>query len=114
MATNIELARLAAAVNMLRPDWPTGSIQGYLINHHAERPFVDIAIALVVCALDEETQTPRRVEQSGNWWRAARAATGRSDGTQSPRAGDPVCERHDWEYAANCRACIADAKAGDA
>ncbi|MGH3382365.1 MAG: hypothetical protein ACRDP6_47315 [Actinoallomurus sp.] len=114
MASTTELARLAAAVNLLRPDWPTASVQGYLVNTHADKPYADLAVALVACAVADDTETPKRVELPGPWWKAARVASGRSDGTQPPRHGDPTCETHPWEYAISCRACAADAKAGDA
>lgn len=71
--TPIELHRLAGAVTCLRPDWPPASIQTFLQRHLAHRPLRDIAVALVTCALDPQTDTPARVLEPGPWWKTAAA-----------------------------------------
>lgn len=68
---HIETARLAAAINMLRPDWPTSSLQTFLDQHFTgSRPFRDAAIALVWIACDPNSRTPKRVLEAGPWWHA--------------------------------------------
>lgn len=68
MATPIEIARLAAAGNVLRPDWPTASLQTCL-TRHTHRPYHDLAVALVYVATDPASKTPARLNENGPWWR---------------------------------------------
>lgn len=68
-----EAARLAAAVNVLRPDWPTASLTTYLAAH-IHRPLRDVAVALVWVASDPDTKTPKRMDEAGPWWGAARTS----------------------------------------
>lgn len=70
MSTPIERARLAAAVNLLRPDWPAKSLRTLLDRDHAHRPYHDLAVALVWIATDEQTKTPARLAEAGPWWTA--------------------------------------------
>jgi hypothetical protein len=73
MATKIEHARLAAVLNLLRPDWPTASLQTMLDRDHAARPFADLAVAAVAVAVDPTSTTPARLREAGPWWHLARA-----------------------------------------
>lgn len=68
MTTSIEIARIAAAANLLRPDWPAASIRTHLAAKHAHRPYRDLALALVWVALDEDSRTPARLDEHGPWW----------------------------------------------
>jgi hypothetical protein len=78
MSTKNELARLAAAVAILRPDWNPRSLQTLLERDHALRPLRDLAVALVWIATDPDTKTPARLSEHGPWWVATSAtATGR-------------------------------------
>jgi hypothetical protein len=83
--TKTELARLAAAVNVLRPEWPTSSLTTYLALH-GHRPLRDVAVALVWVATDPDTKTPKRMDEAGPWWSASRT----SDAPQR----DNDCPRH--------------------
>jgi hypothetical protein len=74
MATKIEHARLAAVLNLLRPDWPTTSLQTMLDRDHAARPFTDLAVAAVAVAVDPTSTTPARLREAGPWWNVAHAA----------------------------------------
>lgn len=66
--------RIAAAVNMLRPDWPVPSLRTLLGKPElANRPARDVAVALTWVACDPRTETPARVLLAGAWWRAANA-----------------------------------------
>lgn len=108
-----ELARLAAAVNVIRPDWPAASLQTYLAGH-AHRPLRDVAVAIVWVATDADTKTPRRMDEAGPWWAASRTA-------ETPRAVND-CPRHaDGDVAvgvridlatggSECAGCWADAR----
>jgi len=79
-----EIDRIAAAVNVLRPDWPTSSLRTLLgrveLKH---RPRRDIAVALTWVACDSDTKTPARVIENGPWWRAATA--GMSEEARAPQ-----------------------------
>lgn len=71
----VEIARLAAAVNLLRSDWPVESVQTFIANHLARRPYRDAAVAMVYVATDQRgdgsyvSGTPRRALTQGPWWR---------------------------------------------
>ena len=70
MADKIAIARIAAAVNVLRPDWPTASVQTLLERDHAYRPAHDLAVAAVWVATDPASKTPARLSEPGPWWAA--------------------------------------------
>ncbi|MGH3094585.1 MAG: hypothetical protein ACRDMV_01125 [Streptosporangiales bacterium] len=77
MAEPAELARLAAATAILRPDWPERSIRTYLQTNHTHRGYAELAIALTACAADPASRAPKRLEETdaARWWRAALTAT---------------------------------------
>ncbi|WP_418060784.1 hypothetical protein [Pimelobacter simplex] len=66
-----EKTRIAAAINQLRPDWPTTSLRTLLdrpmITH---RPRRDVAVALTWVACETDSKTPARVLEAGPWWQA--------------------------------------------
>lgn len=67
-----EIERIAAAMNMLRPDWPTRQLKTLLADQRiAERPRRDVCVALAWVACESGTANPYRVLESGPWWRAA-------------------------------------------
>ena len=68
MTTTDEAARIAAAVNVLRPTWPTKSVQTLILERHAHRPARHVLLALMWCVLDPETKTPARIDNPGPWW----------------------------------------------
>jgi hypothetical protein len=96
---DIETKRLAHAINELRPSWPISSLTTFIARNLARRPFRDAAMALVWVALDIDaagnyvTDTPKRVLESGPWWKAAEM-----NGTANSRATAP---RRDEQ----CRDC---------
>jgi hypothetical protein len=106
MPDNNQLDRLAAALNALRPDWPTRSLRTYLAREHADRAYVDLAIAAVFVAVDPRTVTPKRLSEHGPWWVAAASAGQQGTPTAGPGA-EPRCEKdgHEYEAARNCRWC---------
>jgi hypothetical protein len=116
MATPTEIERIAGAISKLRPTWPSRSIRTYLEEHHADRAFADLAVALTVIACDPTSQSPARLGHHGPWW----SATGFNVGhplTQTPGPGpDTPCERpgHEHEPARACRACRAERLHDDA
>ncbi len=69
-----EVARLAAAINLLRPDWPTPSLHTFIARELASRPYRDAAVALTYVAADPDSQTPRRVLEAGPWWKVGEAS----------------------------------------
>ena len=65
-----EIERIAAAVNVLRPDWPTPSLRTFIAKKLGMRPRRDVAVALAWVACDSATTTPARVLENGPWWKA--------------------------------------------
>jgi hypothetical protein len=87
MNTN-EQTRLAAAIAILRPDWPQESLRTFIARDDqllAKRPYQDAAVALVFVALDPATKTPARVNEPGPWWRIGRAEPEPVKGVRCPR-----------------------------
>lgn len=72
MASKTEIARLAAALNRLRSDWPASSVLTYLQREHAARPWRDLAVAATWVACDLSSITPARLGENGPWWAATR------------------------------------------
>lgn len=83
----LERARLAAAVNQLRPDWPVASLTTWLEIHMTDRPYRDAAVVLAWVACDAATETPARALEAGPWWKAA---TPTASPPQRATSG-PVC-----------------------
>lgn len=83
-----EIERIAAAVNVLRPDWPTNSLRTLIATKLGNRPRRDVMVALAWIACEPNTATPARVVEAGPWWRAA-AAGGES--TNTPPRLDQAC-----------------------
>lgn len=73
-----EIERIAAAMNQLRPDWPTSSLRTLITKSLADRPRRDVAVALAWIACESGTATPARVLEAGPWWKAAAVETGAS------------------------------------
>lgn len=110
MATPTELARIAALANALRPEWPIRSVLTYLEQNHAARAYRDLAVAMAHVACDPETKTPRRLSESGPWWRATCEPTM----TAIPAATDARCTVYGHEhYRLPCRGCRAEALAAN-
>ncbi len=86
-----EIAKLAAAVNLLRNDWPTNSLQKFITAQLASYPLEDAAPALVRVAVDPESSTPARVLQPGPWWPAPQ----RAETSMPPRFEPEHIERAD-------------------
>lgn len=66
-----EIERIAAAVNQLRPDWPTASLRTFIAKNLADRPRRDVAVAFAWVACEANTVKPARVLEAGPWWKAA-------------------------------------------
>lgn len=109
MPSTTEIARIAAAMNALRPAWRIDSLKSFLATHHEGRAYADLAIAGVWVALDEKTQTPALLNQHGPWWVAAGLSTTKGTPVVGPGA-EPRCDRdgHEHELARACRCCRAE------
>ncbi len=90
-----EAARLAAAINILRPEWPASSLRTFIGDKLSARPLRDAAIALAYIACEPETKTPARVLEAGPWWRV-----GADDGPPAPRAS--LCVECHTVHARDC------------
>ena len=113
MATEQELNRLAAAMAVLRPDWPVKSLTTYLTTYHAARPYADLLIAAAWICGDPKTHTPARLGEHGPWWVAAGLSTAKATPTVGPGA-EPRCgqDGHEHELARACRWCRSDTLGG--
>ena len=114
MIAKTDAQRIAAAVNILRPDWSAESIVTIIGRDHQHRPILDVTVALVWLALDAETATPGRLAESGPWWNAARAGyrTGNPPdrATRHARREDRCpMPGHEGYFATHCAGCKADA-----
>lgn len=66
-----EVERIAAAMNMLRPDWPTKQLKTLMADRRLkDRPRRDVSVALTWIACDTATHNPYRVLEAGPWWKA--------------------------------------------
>lgn len=72
MLSDVQLSRLAALGNALRPDWPNASLVTFLARNHRERAYRDVAVALAYVACDPATTTPARLNEAGPWWLVTR------------------------------------------
>ncbi len=102
MLTRNEIERLAAAANALRPDWPVRSLCTWLQNDHAARAYRDVAVALAWIACDPTSVTPKRMNEIGPWWTAAKAAGTDATDLHFKRCQEPG---HSSYSATNCSAC---------
>jgi len=108
-----EIERIAAAINTLRPDWPTKSL--ITLMHRPEltnRPRRDVAVALAWIACETNTANPGRVIEAGPWWKAATIETPNSNRARPPKKTDE-CPHHPGQWATSCGGCRADQLAGD-
>lgn len=86
-----EAERIAAAVHVLRPDWPTSSLLTLLRKNLMDRPRRDVLVALAWVSAEPATSTPARVLESGPWWRAA-AVDGDTTGRREPYNPAEFCD----------------------
>lgn len=113
--TDVEASRIADAIAAARPDWPARSLRAFVAGNLRDRAFADVLVALAVVAADPASETPARVLEPGPWWTATKANRP-SDSTWTPGPGsEPACTRpgHEHEIARACRACRAEALAGE-
>lgn len=93
-----EAARLAHAINDLRPDWPISSLRTFIERNLANRAYRDAAVALTWVATDRKpdgtpaSDTPKRVLEAGPWWRAAGIEDQALNRPRAPRR-DEQCRR---------------------
>lgn len=118
--TKNDAERLAAAINMIRPDWPVQSLLT-LLRGYATRPLRDIGVALAWVALDPDSESPGRLAQDGPWWKAAvadRPAVQQPGSRNDPAhivlarmasSGHPDCEHGEARGPAYCGICRNDA-----
>lgn len=105
-----EIEHIAAAINLLRPDWPTKSL--ITLMHRDElvrRPRRDVCVAFAWVACETNTANPGRVLEAGPWWRAAVADDDTSATTRvrPPKRGQD-CPHHPGQWADRCGGCVAD------
>lgn len=96
---DIEIRRLAHALNELRPDWPVSSLTTWLSRNMTNRPYRDAAVALVWVAVDTKpdgthaTERPARVLEPGPWWTAAAMNGTAMAGRPQPIRREEQCQR---------------------
>lgn len=87
-----EAGRIAAAMNQMRPDWPTRQLLTLLRDPRiADRPRRDVAVALAWVACDPSSANPYRVLESGPWWIAV-AVDGQTTGRREPFDHESTCD----------------------
>lgn len=111
MVTQQEAQRIAAAVNLLRPDWRTALIMAVLGDDKCiNRPYADLAIAMTAVAVDPASKKPGRIHEPGPWWNSALASAPQSLPRYPSSADCGICGRppelhsclssvddHEWE-----------------
>lgn len=105
MPTPNEIARIADAINGLRPDWPVNSLKTWITRNLGDRPYRDLAVALTWVACDANTAGPARVLEWGEWWAATRtyrAGPGSIAGPCPDHPDDPA------QTATKCARCTAE------
>ncbi len=103
-----EIERIAAAINVARPDWPLPSLITLLKRPElAHRPRRDVFVALAWVASETATQTPARVIEAGPWWKAAAADSSQALTRYPPKRGED-CPRHPGEWPESCRGCASE------
>jgi hypothetical protein len=109
-----EINRIAAMGNALRPDWPVSSLRTLLASDELRsKSRRDMAVALAWVACETDTKTPKRVVESGPWWRAANIETPDRI-VRFPPKRDDECRRHPGEWADACRPCATEDRDADA
>lgn len=105
--------RIAAAIHLLRPDWPKTSIATLIERDPAlsNRGFQDLAVALTYVATDPKSSTPARVKENGPWWRAT-AETPADARSGPPTPHTPRCPLHPHEPV-SCGCCRSEWLAGN-
>ena len=102
-----EQERIAAAINVARPDWPVSSLKTLLARPElAHRPRRDVFVALAWVASEAESKTPARVIEAGPWWQAV-AIESRSVVRYPPKRGED-CPAHPGEWPESCRGCASE------
>ena len=108
-----EAERIAKAINVLRPDWPTKSLLTLMSRDElARRPRRDVLVTLAWVASETNSATPARVLEAGPWWKAVvaeEAPSERRDRIHPPRR-DQECTTHAGEWAERCRACATEGR----
>ena len=110
---DFEAERIAAAIHVLRPDWPAKSLRTLMARPQlAAKPRRDVAVALTWIACETNTATPARVLESGPWWRACVVDDPEGSRPHPVKATDQ-CPRHPGQRATFCGGCRADELADD-
>lgn len=103
-----EIERIAAAINVARPDWPLSSLITLLKRPElAYRPRRDVFVALAWVASETATQTPARVIEAGPWWKAVAVDSSQALTRYPPKRGED-CTQHPGEWPDSCRGCASE------
>lgn len=78
-----EAQRIAGAIALARPDWPSRQVLTLIEKHLIDRPRRDVFVALAWIASEKASANPYRVLESGPWWLAA-AVDGETTGRREP------------------------------
>lgn len=92
MANKQESERIAASINILRPDWSTGLILAVLGDDRCiRRGYADLAIAMTCVAVDPVSKKPGRIHENGPWWNASLATSPRPEVKPIKAADCAIC-----------------------
>lgn len=97
-----EAERIAAAVNIIKPEWRVGLIMAVLGDERIRsRSYADVLIAMTALAVDPTSQRPGRIHEPGPWWRAAAAVTSPMTAYRTIGQNDcDICSRPYEQHAA--------------
>lgn len=92
MANKQESERIAASINILRPDWATGLVMAVLGDERCiRRGYADLAITMTCVAVDPASKKPGRIHESGPWWNASLATSPRPEVKAITHADCAIC-----------------------
>ncbi|MFL0459106.1 hypothetical protein ACH0CA_01310 [Kytococcus sedentarius] len=102
-----EAQTLTHAVRALRPEWRADWVMEALAHPDIRfRPFRQMVVAFMAVAADPESKSPRRIHESGDWWKAAAVAMREEPPTPTP---DPIrsrpCPEHPDQRMTRCTKC---------
>jgi len=107
-----EIGRIAAAMHVLRPDWPLAQLTTLLNDARMiDRRRHDATIALAWVACESDSASPYRVLTQGPWWKAV--VVDNEPSTYRPPRADEMCQTHGAGWIDACPGCRADQLAGD-
>lgn len=94
-----EAERIAAVVNLVRPEWRTGLIMTVLGDERIiNRTYADVMVAFVAMAVDPTSKKPGRIHEPGRWWLTVSAAAPAPSYRQIGPDDCGICSLPKWKH----------------